>query len=792
MSKATGIAFRGKLVQATTAFALGVGIVSGSTGIGYMSGAAMAQSNVEVKGNSRIATSTVLSVAAEELSGAPTPAKINAAVQALVDTGFFASVDVEQSGGTLTFVVVENPAVNVVAIEGNKRLKDETLFGVISTQSRQTYSARRAEVDAAAIAQAYAQSGRITATVTPKIIQRSQNRVDLVFQVVEGNVSEIEKITFLGNSAFSERRLRGVVATKQAGLFRAVIQADTFVADRIEFDKQKLREFYLRNGYVDFRVQSATSELTREKDGFLVTYSVIEGQQYRFGDITVVSAEPDIDAAEFESQLKAIKTGNVYRPAKVENVAEELDARASQLNYNFVAATPRISRNDDDRTLDVEFEIARGQRLFVERIDIEGNSTTQDKVIRREFQLAEGDAFNRRDVQQAADRIRGLGYFADVSVEAREGSSPSRAVIDVNVEEKPTGSLAFGLGYGSANGASGEVSIEERNLLGRGQTLRASISTSSEARNIQFGFEEPSFLDRDLLVGFDVGLQTTESSYLPIDTEALTISPKVSFPVSEYGRVTAFYKYQTNELMLQQIDDGTGTDTFVDEAASDLTEAEVALGKLSTSSIGLSFVHDRRNSIVEPTAGYRFEISQEFAGLGGDKRFSKTGIAYKTYRSFLDDQVVVSLELEGGYLKNSGKGSTISDRYFLGGDKLRGFENFGIGPRDVAASAGNDPVGGNTFAVARFEASFPIGLPEEYGIYGGIFFDVGSVWGLDNVPATSNLNDEESSAKIRSAIGFSIFWDTQIGPLRFNFAKPLEYEEYDKTESFRFTVDTRF
>lgn len=751
--------------------------------------------NVDVRGNARIASSTILSVIAEELQGSTSPARVNDALQALNQTGFFKTVEVSRSGGGLVFTVVENPAINRVAVEGNKRLKDEVLLPLILSQSRQTYSPRRAEADAIALAEAYAASGRLATKITPKIIERSQNRVDLVFQIVEGRVSEVQKISVSGNRAFSERRLRGVLQSKQIGVFRAVVSRDTFLAERLEADKQVLRDFYLRNGYVDFEILSATADLTQARDGFLVNIKVREGQQYRFGDITVVSAESDINPDAFLDVLKAIKTGRVYRPAKVETVAEELDARAAQYNKNFVSATPRINRNDATRTLDIEFELARGQRVFVERIDIEGNATTLDRVIRREFQLAEGDAFNRREIQLATDRIRALGYFENVSVEAREGSTPSRAVIDVNVTETTTGSLNFGLSYSSGTGVGGNLSIEQRNFLGRGQTLRAGVTASSENTDLNIGFVEPRFLDRDLAVGFDLAGQTTTSSFLPIETRSVSFSPHVSFPTSEFGRLGASYRIASSTLTLNQVDDGTGTGTLTNVPASAVTQAEVARGPLLSSTFGLTYTLDKRNSVIEPTAGYRFSVGSAFTGIGGDKKFLKTEVDYSTFRSFADDQIVLSLEVEGGSINNLGNASqsaTVTDRFFLGGDQLRGFQNFGIGPRDTAATAASDPVGGNLYAVARFEASFPIGIPEEYGIFGGVFFDVGTVWGLDNVPGGTALNNEDTAPKIRSAIGLSIFWDTAIGPLRFNFSRPIQSEVYDRPEDFRFTIDTRF
>ncbi|GHA42331.1 outer membrane protein assembly factor BamA [Amylibacter ulvae] len=767
-----------------------VGVLSATTGLVSQPHVAQAQSisyqSVEVRGNARIASSTILSIAAVELGVVTSPAKINSAVQRLFQTGFFEAVDIDVQGSNLVINVLENPTINRVSVEGNRRLKDEVLLGLIESTSRQTFSPTRAESDTQKIAEAYAASGRVATQITPKVIKRSQNRVDLVFQVVEGSISEIESVSFVGNRNFSDRRLRSVIESKRAGIFRALSKRDTFVADRIEFDKQKLSEFYLNNGYIDFEVLAASSDLTRSQDSFGVTFNVREGQQYTYGDVTIVSNEPDVDAAEFEN-LQKIKNGRRYDPRKLNDLVDNIEIRANSLNYPFLVARPIISRNDDARTLDIEISLERGQRAFIERIDIEGNAITLDKVIRREFKVAEGDAFNQRAIQQAADRVRALDYFEEVNVEAREGSAAGRAVIDVNVKEKTTGSLGFGVGYNSSNGPVGNVEISQRNFLGRGQNVRFGISTSGEAKDFQLAFTEPQFLDRDLAVGFDLSGRTTSSSYLPVDFETIQFSPRVSFPTGEDGRFTIYYKLARSEVLRQETDDSTDAVPLYEDASA-ITLADVADGTVMTSSIGFGYKIDKRDSIISPTSGYTLSFDQEFAGLGGDVSFSKTSANFKMFRSFFNDNVVVTAELEGGYLHNIDRGSRITNRYFLGGDQLRGFEDYGIGPRD--ASTG-DPVGGNTYAVARLEASFPIGLPEEYGIYGGVFYDVGSVWGIDDTFGV-DLNGEDDSAIIRSAVGFSIFWDTAIGPLRFNFAKPLKKQAYDETETFRFTVDTRF
>jgi outer membrane protein insertion porin family len=409
-------------------------------------------------------------------------------------------------------------------------------------------------------------------------------------------------------------------------------------------------------------------------------------------------------------------------------------------------------------------------------------------VIRREFKLAEGDPFNRREIQEAADRIRATGYFETVNVEAREGSSQSQAIIDVNVVEQPTGNLGFGASYNGTDGIAGNITLEENNFLGRGQTLRASFSNAARSREIQLGFEEPAFLGRDLLFGIDISQRTTNSSGLPIAVNSISFSPKIGFPVSENGRVTLFYRYSRDLITQQTQDDGTGTGNTVPVAASALTLQDIAAGRTNSSRIGLTYTLDRRNSPTAPTDGFRFTTTAELVGLGGHHQFAKLSALYKVYASLPDERFIFSAELEAGAIQGLGSHTRVIDRFFLGGDRLRGFQDFGIGPRDQSTL---DPVGGNFFAAARFEATFPIGIPEEYGIFGGVFFDVGSVWGLSQT-AGANFATEDTAPKIRSAIGVSLFWETPIGPLRFNFARPLQRQSYDRPELFRFTIDARF
>lgn len=731
-------------------------------------------SAVEIEGNQRVEAGTILSYAGIARGETISAAALNDAYQRIQGSGLFETVEIEPRGGTLVIRVVEYPTINRIAIEGNKRLKDEDLMTVLRSAPRRVYSPTVAEADAAAITEAYTQAGRYAATVTPKIIRRSENRVDLVFEVTEGRVTEIERLSFVGNRAFTDRRLRRVLETKQAGFLRALIRSDTFIEDRIEFDKQVLRDFYLSRGYVDFQTLSVTSELARERDGFFITFTVREGQSFDFGEVTVTSDLAEVDPDLFLKEVK-IRSGKTYSPTAIETTIARLERLAIKQGLDFIRVEPRITRNDRDLTLDVEFILSKGPRVFVERIDVEGNTTTLDRVVRRQFKVVEGDPFNPREIRETAERIRALGYFSNADVQAREGSAPDQVIVDVDVEEAPTGSFSFGAAYSTDSGAGFTVGFSERNFLGRGQRLSFSINTSSDDRAASFTFVEPFFLGRDLQFGLSGTYQTSEQSDANYDLVIAKISPSITFPVSENGRLSLRYT-----LANDKIENLEGT-------PSAILVAEEAQEDVWTSSVGYTYSFDSRRTGLDPNSGVVFRFGQDFAGLGGDNEYIRTTATLGAETKVLQEEVTLRAVFEGGALSMLNGDSRITDRFRQTSRLMRGFEPNGMGPREPVGT-NEDALGGNFFAVARFEADFPLGLPEEYGISGGVFFDVGSIWGLDNLHGEAVDDD----LHWRSVIGFAIYWDTALGPLRFNFTKALEKEEFDRDRSFELTISTTF
>src|SRR6056297_3630565 len=482
--------------------------------------------SVSIEGNQRIESATILTYAGIARGETVSAGELNDAYQRILGSGLFETVVVEPQGSRLVIRVTEFPTINRVAFEGNDKLKDEDLEGFVESQPRQVFSPTRAERDADILTEAYEQNGRVSARITPKVIRRSDNRVDLVFEIFEGKAIEVQRIGFVGNRAYSDRRLRRVLESKQAGLLRAIIARDTFVEDRLEFDKQVLSDFYLARGYVDFRVTGTNAELARERDGYFVTFNIQEGQQFRFGEITTISDLPEVDPDVYQAVLK-LRPGMVYSPTRVENAISRMERLAIKEGVDFLRVEPRISRNDRDLTLNVEFALVRGPRVFVERIDIEGNTTTVDQVIRRQFDVVEGDPFNPRQIREAAERIRALRYFSDVEVDAREGSRPDQVVVDVNVEETTTGSLSFGGSYSTNSGLGISVGFSERNFMGRGQELTAQVSAAENNANYNVSFVEPAFLGRDVAFGLDFALIESDSDFSLFNTTTGIFRPSL-------------------------------------------------------------------------------------------------------------------------------------------------------------------------------------------------------------------------------------------------------------------------
>jgi outer membrane protein insertion porin family len=637
------------------------------------------------------------------------------------------------------------------------------------------FTRARAQADAQRIVALYRRSGRFSATVEPKIIQLSQNRVDLVYEINDGPVTKIERINFIGNRVFSDSQLRGVIATSETRWWKFLTSSDSYDPDRLNFDRELLRRHYLKNGYADFRVLSSTAELARDGKGFFITFSVEEGPEYSFGPSTVATAVPSLDVDRLQDAIRS-QEGRTYDATDVDKSVENLTIEAGKEGFAFAQVKPRADRDEETRTIAVVYEIEEGPRVYIERIDIVGNVRTLDKVIRREIRLAEGDAYNRVLVDRARRRITGLDFFAKVDIKELPGSAPDKVIMVVEVEEKSTGSLAFGAGFSTAETILGDITLTERNLLGRGQFVRLRTSMSFKRQQVDFSFTEPYFLDRNMSFGVDIFATETdlqdESSF---DTRQVGAGLRFGFPISEDAKVTLRYSF-TND----RISDIKSTASVAIKSAA---------GTSNTSLVGYAVNYDTLDSPVDPTSGVRATFAQDLAGLGGDVYFVRTSVKGEYYYSIFDG-VVGLLGGSAGYTTGwNGKDVRILDRFFKGGESFRGFERSGIGPRDVSTS-NDDAVGGQAFAIGTAEVTFPVGLPEEFGVRGAVFSDVGTLFDSPSAPAGAIIKGDD--AALRASVGVGILWKSPLGPVRFDLAEAILKESEDKTELFRFSIGTRF
>jgi outer membrane protein insertion porin family len=726
---------------------------------------------VTVIGNQRIEADTVRAYMLVRAGDPFDPARMDESLKRLFATGLFADVAMGRQGGNLVVKVVENPIVNRIAFEGNKRVDDDMLQSEIQLRPRQVYTRTKVQEDVKRVLDVYRRSGRFAVTVEPKIIELEQNRVDLAFEVNEGPSTYIRRINFVGNQRFSDKRLREEVSSREERWYRFFSSADTYDPDRLTYDRELLRRFYLRNGYSDFRVVSAVAELSPDRESFFITMTVDEGNRYKFGNLDIEVSIPDVSADALKESIVG-EAGDWYNADQVEETVQAITDQLGAMGYAFVDVRPRVKRDRDQRIIDVTYMVQEGPRVFVDRIDITGNVRTLDRVIRREMELVEGDAFNTAKLRQSKEQIRGLGFFEKVEVtNVPSEVAPDRTVVQVEVQEKSTGELSFGVGWSSSSGALFDASLRERNLLGRGQDLKLSLSVAERKQEIDLSFTEPYFMGRRLAAGFD--LFSTQHDYQ--DESSYDIAEnggalRMGFRYNQYLRQG--FKYTLSQTSIENVD--SSASTYIKQIEGDTVLSQVSQ----------SLTYDRRDSGVEPTEGYYVTLGNDLAGLGGDEYFLRTNLSGAQYFP-IDDDVVFTLRGNAGVIVGLGKDVRLQRNFNLGGDNLRGFEYGGASPRDASTE---DLLGGVWIANGTAEMRFPLGLPEELGITGKAFSDFGTIGSPDNIDSSGVSGD----TSLRASAGVGLVWVSPMGPVSIDLAQALLKEDYDKTEFFRFNFGTRF
>jgi outer membrane protein insertion porin family len=831
------------------------GIVLGGAAVTVTAPHAYAQTvnSIVVQGNQRVEADTIRSYFRPGPSGRLDAFQIDEGVKALINTGLFQDIRPSIQGGRLILVVTENPVINRIAFEGNKKVKDEQLKAEIQSKERGTLSRPVVQADVARLVDVYRRSGRFDIRIEPKIIELPNNRVDLVFEITEGDKTGVKIIEFVGNRAYSSYRLKDVIKTSETGILAFLQTTNIYDPDRIEADRELLRRFYLKHGYIDVRVVSAVGEFDPNRRGFVVTFTIEEGDQYRVGTVDVISNVRPIDASFLRGRLRVF-AGDVYNAEAVEKTVEDMTIEAAKRGYAFATVRPSARRDDPARLVNLTFTVDEGQRAYIERINIRGNTRTRDYVIRREFDLSEGDAYNRALVNRAERRLKNLGYFKNVKITPEQGSAPDRVILNCDVEEQSTGEFSVSGGYSTADGFLGEVSISERNLLGRGYYGKTAIQYGQYTRGGSVSFVDPYFLGYRVALGLDLFYkQQNPTSYVSYQTKTYGFGARLGFTLREDLSLQTRYSiyrqsvslpsnltnclnvpntsgavpnsadgtFPTPDKQATTIDPATGlpfaTNCYFDGEASIAVKRELANGPVITSLVGYTLSHNSLDNNKSPTQGMLAELRQDFAGAGGDVKFIRTSGDVYGYHEVVSD-VVGILHLQGGYITGWGSGGLrMLDHFQMGPNLVRGFAPAGIGPRDLTqfpfTGVFGDALGGSMYWGASLEFQTPLYfLPKDTGIKVAAYADAGSLWnytGPTTFPATGEVLSGNTCATwgpgtvgipcpvdnamhIRSSVGVGLIWDSPFGPLRFDYAIPLSKQGYDRVQQFRFGGGTKF
>jgi outer membrane protein insertion porin family len=828
---------------------LGVGFVGLPAGAAYAAPPAEAgasASNIVVQGNRRVEADTVRAYFKASPGERLDAAKIDAALKALYASGLFDDVHITQSGGRIIVTVVESPVINRLAFEGNHRMKDEQLQEEIQSKARDSLSRARVQADTQRIVEVYHRNGRFDVTVTPQIIERPNNRVDLIFVVKEGEKTGVKEINFIGNKSYSSWRLKEVIKTVQSNFLSFLQTTDVYDPDRMEADRDLIRRYYLKHGFADVQVVSAVAEYDPAKKGFVITFTIEEGPLYHFGSVDVQSNVRAVDSASLRSVLR-MREGDIYNGEAIEKTVEQATIEVSRRGYPFASVRPRGDRNPQTRTINVAFVVDEGTRAYIERINIRGNIRTRDYVIRREFDIAEGDPYNRALVDRAERRLKNLNFFKSVKITNEPGSAPDRVVLNVDLEEQSTGDFSIMGGYSTAEGWLAQMSVSERNLLGTGRYGKIALTYGQFVRGAELSFIEPYFLDQRLAAGIDLfAKQTLANSYLSYGTESYGGNLKFGIALREDLGLQLRYSLFTQRITLPSyLNDcnninpdwfstlptpaaltaaalqGVGypgynpaapADCYLFGQASLPVRAELAKGTTVTSLLGYGLTYNTLDNNKSPTSGMMLTFGQDFAGVGGDVAYMRTAVNFNSYYEVVPDLISIVHLQAGNMIGLGGQEVRLLDDFKMGPNLVRGFAPAGLGPRDTTPGTANDAIGGTNYWGASLEFQYPFYfLPKDSGFRGAVFFDAGSVWGYKGetqLASTGEVNGIVNAAQgsfvcqcgmqfadspfVRMSAGASIIWDSPFGPLRFDFAYPITKTGYDKTQFFAFGGGTHF
>ncbi|MNH86206.1 Outer membrane protein assembly factor BamA precursor [compost metagenome] len=773
-----------KFLNAVSAFALSASVVASGSGVMVLASAASAEAavirSVQVRGAQRAGEEAVRSNLTIQPGVAFSGADIDESVKRLYATGYFSDVKISVSGSSLVVTVAENELVNQVVFNGNRKIKDDKLAGVVQTQPLGPYSQAMVNADIERIRTAYSQIGRSDVEITTQTVNVGQGRVNIAFVINEGDRTKIADINFVGNQAYGDGRLKAVIATKESGPLSFLTRKDVYSQDKLRADEDALRQFYYNHGYPDFRIVSSDAQLDTTTNKYTINFTVEEGARYQFGDINVESSVEGVSGDELKGLVET-KSGAVYDAREIQKSMEAISKQVASKGYPFARVTPRGDRNLQTNTIGVSYMVDQGERAYVERIEIRGNTRTRDYVIRREFDFSEGDAFNQEMISRAKRRLEALGYFTSVNISTTQGSAADRVVIVVDVEDQSTGSFGIGAGYSAGgDGFILEASVEEKNFLGRGQYVRIAAGGGlNDSRTYTLSFTEPYFLGYRLAAGFDV-FRSETSSNDNYDYSEQGFTLRVTAPITEDLATTFRYTYKQIEY------ESSGSDY---DDLSPVYQDLVDHGKYTQSSVAQTLTYNTLDSQTLPREGIYATVTHEFAGLGGDSEFYKLSGRARYFQTLSTEaDLIGSLSVGAGHVIATGDNLNVFDQFTLGGRQVRGFDNNGIGPR---TKADGDALGGTTYFTVSADASMPFpAVPEDIGLRLAAFADAGTLYGND--VKVSKADVEGTGMSWRASVGVGVMWASPFGNIRMDYAIPVLKEDFDETQEFRFSMANQF